>query len=73
MIFIFPVVAFCASLIVLAAALILLTIGIRCQERAGSLACEPAGWCGCMARSLLGLHVRSLDAAHTSGSGHAGN
>jgi hypothetical protein len=68
----FLIIVLCTSFTALVAALTLLRVGIWHEERAGSLAREPAGWCTCLARRLLGLHVRCTDGAHPGGSGHAG-
>ena len=40
--------------------LVLLRAGIRCQERAACLACQPPSLSAALARRLAGLHVRQL-------------
>jgi hypothetical protein len=55
---IFLVIVLCISFAALVILLALLKVGIWRQERAGSLAQEPAGLCASLARRLLGLHVR---------------
>jgi hypothetical protein len=44
-------------IIVLVALLVLVRAGIRRQERAGCLACQPPGLSAAMARHLAGLYV----------------
>ena len=68
----FLIIVLCTSFIALVAVLTLLTVGILHEERAGSLGREPAGWCACLARRLLGLYVRCPDGKHPEGSGHVG-
>jgi hypothetical protein len=45
-------------IIALVALLVLLRIGIRRQERAGCLGCQPPGLSAALTRRLAGLYVR---------------
>jgi hypothetical protein len=45
-------------IIVLVALLVLVRAGIRHQERAGCLACQPPGLSTALARRMAGLYVR---------------
>ncbi len=48
-------------IVAVVALLVLLRIGIRRQERAGCLGCQPPGLSAALTRRLAGLYVRRLE------------